>query len=62
MTTAVQRELILKWAGRGYTPLEIGNLLKLPTEQVMAIIENPDGQSKHDYRVEFIEPPSFDGL
>lgn len=61
MPNAIQRELILKWHGRGGRAGEIADLLKLPEALVQSVIDNPP-QDKDRFKVRFVEQPTLDGL
>lgn len=60
--TKTKRDMIIKWANRGYDTPTIANLLNLPENEVQAVLDHPEPEVKPrsaSYGPVFIEPPSF---
>lgn len=59
MTSQARRDMVLKWHANGLSATETARLLKIPVDEVRAIIIQGAGEPKPDMKPEFIEPPMF---
>ncbi|MCH9274986.1 hypothetical protein JS533_001610 [Bifidobacterium amazonense] len=64
MISKARREMIRRWAQRGYDIDTTARLMSLSREEVLAVLTHPEPAEppSRQYGPEFIEPPSFDGL